>query len=105
MAYNAFGYGYNPYGNNGGYGVYGPPVIIVGGTQTPTTHGRMVKGQGYRSDPAAAAARGATSGSPAANPSSSSGTSTSTSTSNSGASSSNTRPAAPTSGRTAQPKP
>jgi hypothetical protein len=93
FGYNGFGYGYTGgYGYPGGYGYYGPPVIIVGSPQNPVAHGRIVKGQGYRSDPSAPPGRGATSGSSASSP---------------GASASSTRASAPAPApaRTAQPKP
>jgi hypothetical protein len=98
--YGYSGYGYNPYGY-GSYGYYGQPVIIVGNPQTPATHGRMVKGQGYRSDPAASPSRGTSGGSSASSPTASS----SGSSSSSGSASSAPAPAPAPAPRTAQPKP
>jgi hypothetical protein len=100
--YSPFGYnyGYSPYGYSGGYGYYGQPVIIVGNPQSPATHGRMVKGQGYKSDPAAAPTRGSSGGSSASSP-----TASSSGSSSSGSASSAPAPAPAPAPRTATPKP
>jgi hypothetical protein len=105
--YNPYGYGYgyspygyNAYGYSGGYGYYGQPVIIVGNPQPAVGHGRMVKGQGYKSDPSATPSRSTTGSSSTSSPS------TSSSGSSSGSASSAPAPApAPAPTRTAQPKP
>jgi hypothetical protein len=103
--YSPYGYGYNPYGYSpygysGGYGYYGQPVIIVGNPQTPAAHGRMVKGQGYKSDPAATPSRATSGGSSASSP-----TTSSSGSSSSGSASSVPAPAPAPAPRTAQPKP
>ncbi|MFL5605982.1 MAG: hypothetical protein ACJ8AD_06015 [Gemmatimonadaceae bacterium] len=100
--YNPYGYGYNGYGYNpygyGSYGYYGQPVIVVGNPQTPAAHGRMVKGQGYKGDPAATPTRGSSGAS-------SSPTASSSGSSSSGSASSAPAPAPAPAPRTATPKP
>ncbi|MDQ6635192.1 MAG: hypothetical protein M3Z10_10610 [Gemmatimonadota bacterium] len=95
-----YGYGYNSFGYSGGYGYYGQPVIIVGNPQVTAAHGRMVKGQGYKSDPSATPSRGSTGGSSASSP-----TASSSGSSSSASSAPAPAPAPAPATRTAQPKP
>jgi hypothetical protein len=93
-------YGYSPYGYSSGYGYYGAPVIIVGNPQTAAGHGRMVKGQGYKSDPSATPSRATSGASSASSP-----TASSSGSSSSGSASSAPAPAPAPAPRTATPKP
>jgi hypothetical protein len=100
------GYGYNSYGSAyGGYGYgYGAPVIVVTRPETAAPHGRRVKGEGYQ--PPAQTGSSTSRGAVDRNTGSSSSSSGSSSTSSSsGSSSSGSSQPAPSSTRTAQPKP
>lgn len=110
-----WGWGYSPYGYSrygsagyydrygqgaGGYYYpgysYGSPVVIVRGSETPTPHGRVVKGRGYTQDDTRSSSPAGTGSAQTRSNGSSSGTSTA------GSSGSSTSTG---SGRTAKPRP
>jgi hypothetical protein len=100
--YSGYGYGYN----NGYYGGYAPPIIIVNGRDQGAAAGQMVKGRGY-SQPA-----GSTTGSTAherpsrgSSPSYTPSPSTTSSSSGSSSSSSGSSSGGSSEGRTAKPRP
>ena len=101
--YNGYGYGPSGYGYGTGYGGYGAPVIVLTRPAEPP-HGRRVKGGGYEppAQTEASTSRGAAeryTGASSSNGSSSSGSSST------GSSSTQSSQPAPSSTRTAQPKP
>ena len=108
--YGYSGYGYRGYGgygyNNGYYGGYAPPIIIVtNGSGSTTPAGQMVKGRGY-TQPGGGSSTGSTahdrpsrSAEPSYTPPSQSSTSSSSGSSSGGSSSGSSE------GRTAKPRP
>jgi hypothetical protein len=97
LGYN--GYGYGGYGYGGGY--YGSPVIVVTGPDASAPHGRRVKGEGYHPPASTNASPSRTASDRNSGSSSSSSGSSSSGSSSSGSS----KEPAPSSTRTAQPKP
>jgi hypothetical protein len=101
-----YGYGYGGYGygyNNGYYGGYAPPIIIVNGRDQGAAAGQMVKGRGYTQP--AGSPTGSTAHERPRQTSTPSYTPSSTSTpSSSGSSSGSSSSGSSSEGRTAKPR-